>query len=126
MQSAEVKACLLQMQTLWTSYKAPQTEQELQLAVGTWLQFFGNTPFAEVSRTINEIAAEGNEFAPQIGQIYARVKAKRVEQIKGVSEIEAAYRNNARVLAKVLDIEPPSGSIDDIKAWFNKVKSRRE
>lgn len=114
------------MQTLWTSYKAPQTEQELQLAVGTWLQFFGNTPFPEVSRTINEIAADGNEFAPQIGQIYARLKAKRVEQLKGVSEIESTYRNNARVLAKVLDIEPPSGSIEDIKAWFNKVKSRRK
>ena len=114
------------MQTLWTSYKAPQTEQELQLAVGTWLQFFGNTPFAEVSRTINEIAADGNEFAPQIGQIYARLKSKKVERLKGGSEIESVYRNNARVLAKVLGVEPPSGSIEDIKAWFNKVKSRRE
>lgn len=113
------------MQTLWTSYKAPQTEQELQLTVGTWLQFFESASFAEVSKTINEIASEGGEFAPQIGQIYSRLKAKRVEQLKGVSEIEAAYRTNARVLAKVLEIEPPSGSIEDIKAWFNEVKSRR-
>lgn len=122
MNRQEAKACILQMSQLWTNYKAPQDNEEMILAVGTWLQFFGNAAYAEVSRTISEIAAEGGEFAPQIGQIYARFKAKRVERLQAASEIEIAYRNNARVLAKMLGVEPPSG---DIKLWLEGIRNEQ-
>ena len=110
------------MAQLWTNTRTPQTDDEMTLAVGTWLQFFSNVPFAVVSRAINEIAAEGGEFAPQIGQIYARVKAGKTERLKATSEIENAYRNHARVLAKLLEIEPPNGTVENIKNWFAEVK----
>lgn len=111
----------MQMSQLWTNYKAPQTDDEMTLTTGTWLQFFGNAPFTEVSRTINEIAAEGNEFAPQIGQIYARLKAKKVERLRGESEMERGYRNTAMALARLMEIEPPG---DDIPAWLQSVRDK--
>lgn len=80
MNRAEVKKCIYLLASLWTNYKPPQDEMMLQVQTEAWLTLFGNVPATEVQNTIMSIAAEGCEFAPQIGQIYARLKNQREER----------------------------------------------
>lgn len=74
--------------SLWTNYRLPANDGEMRPAVLAWSQFFASVPQREVIRTIMEISAEGGEFAPQVGQIYARLKAGRLEKNAGRKSAE--------------------------------------
>lgn len=73
----ETSGCISLMATLWSSYRPPQSAEDMAVLVNTWQQFFGKVDAGTVTRTIYEISAEGAEFAPQVGQIYARLKENR-------------------------------------------------
>ena len=77
MTEPEVKSTLYLLSTLWNNYKPPQEEVAIATTAAAWLQFFENVPTAEVTRAIMEYAAEGQQFAPQVGQIYKAVKDRR-------------------------------------------------
>lgn len=63
------------MGALWTSYRPPANDREATPVINVWRQFFGKLDGDYVANTIMSIAAEGGEFPPQVGQIYARIKA---------------------------------------------------
>ena len=94
----------------------PQTEEELSLTADVWLNFFGRVQAQEVTKTIMAIAAEGAEFAPQVGQIYSRLKNNR----KSLPAADAEYARACRVLAEIMEIPEPHG---DCKSWFAQVKN---
>ena len=65
-----------------------------------------------------EIASEGGEFAPQVGQIYARVKNQRREI---APKIDEGFEGNIKAYAAVVG-EPPIG---DRWEWFCKMRQKR-
>lgn len=124
MTPAEIKGCIFLMSQLWSNYKPPSTEMEINALTNTWVKFFGNLSGNEVTGAIMEISAEGGEFAPQIGQIYARVKQKRQAALECRKFSEEYYRN-CLALSKILDIEPPSRHCNsqELVNWFENARS---
>lgn len=124
MTQTEAKGCIFLMSQLWSNYKTPGTEMEINALTKTWLQFFGTMSSAEVTSAIMEISAEGGEFAPQVGQIYAKCKAKRQAALEG-RKFSEAYYGNCLLLAKILDIEPPSRHCNsqELVKWFENAKN---
>ena len=119
MNELETKQCISLMGTLWSSYKAPQNEAELQTLTGIWQQFFGGIKQAEVTRTIMELASEGAEFAPQIGQVYDRLKANRVPKL---APKDNPYYQLALAGAAISELDPPASSdIETVRRWFEEV-----
>ncbi len=86
-----IKKAFILMGTLWSNYKPPQDPKEIKATLETWLGFFRNIPEEEVHSTIMKMAAEGREFSPNVGQIYAAIKSHR-EKIK---ELPARTENAA-------------------------------
>lgn len=119
MNELETKQCISLMGVLWSNYKAPQTEAELQFLTGIWRHFFGGVSQAEVQRTIEEMAAEGPEFAPQIGEIYDRLKSKRTPVLKGNDN---PFYQAALTGAAICELRPPSASdVPTVRKWFREV-----
>ena len=119
MNELETKQCISLMGTLWSSYKAPQNDTELQTLTGIWQQFFGGVAQNEVTRTIMELAAEGPEFAPQVGQIYQRLKSKRVPKL---ASKDNPYYQLALAGAAICELDLPAGSdTATVKQWFKEV-----
>jgi hypothetical protein len=90
------------MGLLWSSWRAPATDADVEALVGTWQQFFASVPAAQVTRAIYELSAEGTEFAPQVGQIYAKVKANRPAAVfarPDVQKLDAWYRDHCERFA---------------------------
>ena len=121
MTGTEVKGCLYLMKQLWQNYQVPQDEVKMSAVIHTWMQFFGTVPEREVTKTILEISAEGGEFAPQIGQIYARLKTQRLEAKK---EPEEPYCNFV-AYAAVVGAEPPEEKIgpEGWWAWYARTRA---
>lgn len=88
----------------------------MSLAADVWLNFFGRVQAQEVTKTIMGISADGAEFAPQVGQIYNRLKNTR----KSLPSADAEYARACRVLAEIMEIPAPHG---DYKNWFARVKN---
>ena len=115
----ETVHCLSLMALLWSSYKTPQTIADMDAAVETWLQFFRTVSEAEVTRTIMEIASDGGEYAPQVGQIYARLKANRIPKLTGD---EIPFVQLAFTAAKMEEIDPPEATdLKTIRKWWREV-----
>ena len=124
MTQTEIKGCIFLMSQLWSNYKPPNTEMEINALTNTWSKFFSNLSSNEVTGAIMEISADGTEFAPQIGQIYAKCKAKRQAALESRKFSEEYYRN-CLSLARILDIEPPSRECNsqELVKWFENEKS---
>lgn len=119
MNELETKQCISLMGTLWSNYKAPQNEAELQTLTGIWQQFFGNLSQSEVTRTIMGMAAEGPEFAPQIGEIYKRLKGNRTPRLAGADN---PFYQAALTGAAICGLDPPRGSdVQTVRAWLRDV-----
>lgn len=119
MTSTEIKGCLSLMGLLWTSYKPPQSETDMAAAIAVWTEYFGNIPCDEVATTIKSMAAEGTEFAPQIGQIYARIKENHTPKLKG---IDNPFVQLAFTAAKMEDLDPPEATdLATVRAWWRNV-----
>lgn len=126
MTQADVKGCIYLMSQLWSNYRTPGTEMEIGALVNTWLRFFGKARSEDVTQAIMEISAEGGEFAPQIGQIYAKYKGNMQPKIQGGVRDEI-YAGHCNLLAKILDIDPPDKFLDNegLTRWFERVRSER-
>lgn len=123
MTSTEIKGCLSLMGLLWTSYKPPQSETDMAAAIAVWTEYFGNIPCDEVATTIKSMAAEGGEFAPQIGQIYARIKENHTPKLKG---IDNPFIQLAFTAAKMENLEPPAAAdLQTVRAWWRDVYGLR-
>lgn len=115
--------CLSLMGNLWSSFRVPETPEDLKVLTGIWLQFFGTIPQSVVSKTIMEISAEGGEFAPQVGQIYERIKAANTPKLKG---IDNPYVKLAFTAAKMEGLEPPeTADLPTARNWWFKVYKLR-
>lgn len=125
MTQADVKGCIYLMSQLWSNYRTPGTEMEIGALVNTWLRFFGKARSEDVTQAIMEISAEGGEFAPQIGQIYAKYKGNMQPKIQGGIRDEI-YAGHCNLLAKILDIDPPEKSLDNegLKSWLEDVRTK--
>ena len=123
MNQAETMECLSLMGNLWSSFRVPETPEDIQVLTGIWLQFFGTIPQSIVSQTIMEIAAEGGEFAPQVGQIYERIKASNTPKLRG---FDNPFIQLAFTAAKMEDFEPPAAAdIQTVRAWWRDVYGLR-
>lgn len=123
MTQTEIKGCIYLMSNLWTSYRPPQSELELKSAISAWIPFFGSIPEKRVTRAILEIAAEGGEFAPQIGQIYKHIKDDGRPRLKDGKCSEEFYRLCC-LYADVAEIERPDMADNAaLIDWFREVKS---
>lgn len=123
MDQAEVMQCLSLMGNLWSSFRVPETPEDLKVLTGIWLQFFGTIPQSVVSKTIMEISAEGGEFAPQVGQIYERIKAANTPKLKGMDN---PFVQLAFTAAKMEGLEPPeTADLATARNWFFKVYKLR-
>lgn len=124
MTQAEIKGCIYLMSQLWSNYKPPATEAEISALTSVWMRFFGNAPSESVTGVIMEISAEGGDFAPQVGQIYARYKAKREMALEGRKYSEQYY-NLCRAFARVCEVEPPDKSMctEELRAWFERTRA---
>ena len=119
MTSTEIKGCLSLMGLLWTSYKPPQSETDMAAAIAVWTEYFGNIPCDEVAATIKAMAAEGGEFAPQIGQIYARIKENHTPKLKGMDN---PFVQLAFTAAKMEGLDPPEATdLTTVRNWWFKV-----
>ena len=124
MTQAEIKGCIYLMSQLWSNYKPPATEVEISALTNVWMRFFGNAPSEKITNVIMAIAAEGGEFAPQVGQIYSRYKAEKAVALEGRKHSEEYYYL-CRLYAKVCGVEPPDKSlcIEELRAWFEKTRA---
>lgn len=113
------------LKQLWQNYQIPQNDAELNAALNTWMRFFSTVPEQEVTQAIVEISAEGCEFAPQIGQIYARVKGKR-EALKAPENNYDFYYDLYVLYAELKGVNPPpiSDGPDGWDEWFQSVKRK--
>ena len=125
MTSAEIKGCMYLMSQLWSNYKPPTSEVEINALANTWLRFFKNARSEDVTRAIMEISAEGGEFAPQIGQIYARVKQQKQGLIAGKQRNEDIARY-CFLIAEMCNVDPPAENADDyeLMMWFRDFKAK--
>lgn len=124
MNRAEIIGCFSLMGALWTTYKPPQTDSEIELNVNVWQRFFGGVSSAEVSQALMEISAEGEKYAPMPGEIYKRLKGDR--QAKALTQQAIShYRYMAGVYAKIAGIEPPSPAEDPLE-WFKEARCREK
>ena len=115
--------CLSLMGNLWSSFRVPETPEDLKVLTGIWLQFFGTIPQSVVSKTIMEISAEGGEFAPQVGQIYERIKAANTPKLKGMDN---PFVQLAFTAAKMEGLEPPEATdLTTVRNWWFKVYKLR-
>ena len=119
MTKSETLGCISLMTLLWTNYKPPANNAECDALVKTWLTFFANVPASEVTRAIHAIAAEGGEFAPQLGQIYKAVKEARQEKLTASrgGELYDAYFGNCCVYADFFGLPRPAYG-DNLRDWF--------
>lgn len=67
------------MSSLWNNYKPPTAEEEINLTVSTWLAMLSKVATQTVHQAIMGLAAEGRQFAPQVGEIYKAIKDKATE-----------------------------------------------
>lgn len=119
MNAVEIKECMSLMGFLWTSYRPPQTDEEIAAQTGIWMQFFSRVSQEEVTRTIMELSAEGGEYAPQVGQIYARIKAGRAPRLAPASN---PYFQLALSAAAICELPPPeSADVQVVRSWFQEV-----
>lgn len=128
MNKAEAKKCIYLLASLWTNYKPPQDELTLETQTTAWISMFGSVQFADVQNTILSIAAEGVEFAPQIGQVYARLKERRLEKKLALEKpkIDPELFGLCACYAKVANVDIPSvmDSNEDIVRWFRKTREK--
>lgn len=121
------------MGTLWDNYRVPATEADLAPKVSAWCGLFRDVPRQEVEQAIYSISAEGGDFAPQIGQVYARLKERR-EKRKALSApaYDADYEATVRTYARAAGISPPPSGMTggELYRWFyearEKVRSRTQ
>jgi hypothetical protein len=129
MDREETRFCLTLAASLWTNFKLPQTERDVELTVDIWQQFFSSIPLNDVSRAIMEISAEGTEFAPQVGQIYKRVADKKrgaKAALTADNANNAAFLDNIAAYAKLTGKTPPDTSnVNEAWAWFQEVRNER-
>lgn len=118
MTETEVKQCAYLMSTLWSNYKPPQDELAMTVMCNTWMQFFAKVPAGKVQRVLYEISAEGGDFAPNVGQIYARIKEQNKE-LAAHNEFASVFQQNVEGFAKIVGIEPPEPH-EDRYAWFKR------
>jgi len=107
------------MGNLWSSFRVPETPEDLQILTGIWLQFFGTIPQSIVTQTIMEISAEGGQYPPQVGQIYERIKAANTPKLKGMN---IPYVQLAFEAAKMEGLPPPEATdLTTVRNWWFKV-----
>lgn len=125
MTQADVKGCIYLMSQLWSNYRTPGTEMEINALVNTWLKFFGKAKSEDVTQAIMEISAEGGEFAPQLGQIYARVKQQKQGLIAGKQRSEEVARY-CFLIAEMCNVDPPAENADndELMMWFRDFKAK--
>lgn len=113
------------LKQLWQNYQLPQNDAELEPTLNTWMRFFSTVTEQEVTQAIVEISAEGCEFAPQIGQIYSRVKRKR-EALKATENNYDFDYDLYALYAELKGVEPPpiSDGPDRWHEWFQSVKRK--
>lgn len=124
MNRIEAMGCISLMGLLWTSYKPPKEEKELEALVNTWLAFFKGVDVSEVTHAIHATAAEGGEFAPQIGQIYNTVKGKRKELTAQKYGDTPSYKAAFKICcywAELYDKASPQYG-DDLGEWYGTVQ----
>lgn len=80
MQRADVTKCLYLLGSLWNNYKPIEDPIAAEIETTAWLGLLGNVKYETVQNIILEIASEGGKFAPQVGEIYKRLKDKRDEK----------------------------------------------
>jgi hypothetical protein len=83
------------------------------------MRFFRNIPADEVTQAIFEMSAEGGDFAPNLGQIYAKIKGQR-KALKPV-KVDEGYYTNCKAYAATIGVEPPQPT-DDLIIWFEGVR----
>jgi hypothetical protein len=98
---------------------------EIGALVNTWLRFFGKERSEDVTQAIMEISAEGGEFAPQIGQIYARVKQQKQGRLAGKQRSEEVARY-CFLIAEMCNVDPPAENADndELLMWFRDLKAK--
>ena len=107
------------MGNLWSSFRVPETPEDLQILTGIWLQFFSTIPQSIVTQTIMEISAEGGQYPPQVGQIYERIKAANTPKLKG---IDNPFVQLAFTAAKMEELDPPEATdLATVRAWWRNV-----
>ena len=124
MTDAEIKGCIFLMGQLWSNYKVPATDLEIDALTNTWRQFFGNASSAKVTSVICEISAEGDAFPPQIGQIYARYKGKQQVALESRKYSEEYY-NICRIYAEIIGVEPPERTLcsQELQTWLENTRA---
>jgi len=115
--------CFSLMGNLWSSFRTPTNEQDVEILTNIWLQFFAGVPQKIVTQTIMEISAEGGEYPPQVGQIYERIKASQTPKLRG---IDNPFVQLAFTAAKMEDLEPPAATdLQTVRAWWRDVYKLR-
>ena len=101
----------------------PETPEDIKVLTGIWLQFFGTIPQSIVTQTIMAIAAEGGEFAPQVGQIYERIKASNTPKLRG---FDNPFIQLAFTAAKMEGLDPlAAADLQTVRAWWRDVYGLR-
>lgn len=86
----------------------------------------GTVRFEEVRDVILSFAAEGGQFAPQVGEVYAKVKKRREErrQLSG-AKADPEYYELIGVYAAVVGVPKPApADFWTLRDWFKQTQER--
>ncbi len=115
------------MGTLWDNYRVPETEADLAPKVSAWCALFRDVPRQEVEQAIYSLSADGGNFAPQIGQVYARLKERRgTQKALSAPAYDADYEAAVRTYALIAGIAPPPSGMTstELYRWFCEARER--
>jgi len=107
----DVKNSQKLMFDLFANYQAQSVE--------VWLKFFKSVPAIEVDKTIMLMSASGLKYAPELGEIYKKLKDGRPKKI---ADDQNPYYILALSGAKICDLDPPkSADAETVRKWFKEV-----
>lgn len=127
MDVTDAKGIIFLMGSLWTNYRMPQGPEDEAPLVAAWCGLFRSIPRDEVEKAVYSLAAEGRDFPPQIGQVYARVRARR-EETRALTAPKRDLRmyDNCLAYALVTGQPPPTEDMsgEELWRWFCETKER--
>lgn len=102
MKKTEVVKLITVTATLWPTFRGPQTDDEMDLAVETWRAVLDDVPPDLAVAAVHALATSGREFAPPVGVIRQKavqlVAAAIGQMAPSVDEAWAEVRQKASEL----------------------------
>lgn len=113
MQRDELVEVIGLVAALWPAWKLPTDAAEQDVVVGVWDRLVGDLDQRVVVAAVESIAADGDRFAPQPGQV--RRRAVSLSCVSSLPDVDEAWGEVVRKVGEVGRYRVPSWSHPAIK-----------